>query len=355
MNIKIRKETIEPMFKICKSLRDGNFDVEQLEKVLKHSDYQVEMDRYTHAGGPSGGFTYDEFIDFFTNIYTLKFDGLENTRMKQRYHAFKEFMDNIEEYESKVDKLELITEELVVKAISKAKSGLPETVEFEEMDVIFSIGMGPSGGWFYDGKYTHYDIVQFLKDFDKDNLYDVLAHEFHHIGSKKHYATLDMSKITLEDYFYLFLSGEGLAVKYCNNYQGVLTKNTCDGKANASVTHKDRDYFISEFDNVYQEFLKDIKSIRSGEIASFADMSARISGYWMSLKTKYASADEPNDMAQSLNYFLGAEIWGLIHDVHGLDRVYEIIDGKTNFVDSYNEALKAIDRSDLEIEIPSVA
>jgi hypothetical protein len=73
------------------------------------------------------------------------------------------------------------------------------------------------------------------------------------------------------------------------------------------------------------------------------------SEHWMSLKSGWSTDERLDDLALSMNYFIGAEIWGLIHDTLGVDEVFKCLKHPQYFLESYNSALGMINRADLMI------
>jgi hypothetical protein len=336
------------MIKIIKDFKKGILVKKELENLLTHEDYLVELERYNNAGGPRGGFSKEEFIEFFMNIHKLQYEDIENVRLKGRLEKFKYFIENIEQYEDKLKLLEGITVEKVKGALKKTQYGLPDSIKLDEVKLIFSIGLGPSGGWFYKN-YSQYDVILFLENFSEEVMLNTIAHEYHHVGLSQFSAKLDQSKYTLEDSFYEMFSGEGLAIKYCNNYNGIISKAIYNENYNVGVMKYSYQYFMEEFSEIYKMFLSDLADIRSGKISTNEELMKIIIEHWMTLRSNRVKENEPDDLEQSLNYFLGAEIWGLIHDVYGKDKVYEILASSGEFIKYYNQALIRVGREDLII------
>lgn len=348
MNIKINTSTIRPMLDICERYIAGENVVNDLKELLSHKDYLIELERYNTMGGPRGGFSKEEFIEFFIHLNSIKYEEIKNTRLRLRLESFKYLLQNLEYYKTILPLIESITEEKVRKALEKTKKGLPDSIRFSEVELIFSIGLGPSQGWFHKN-YSHYDVIAFFQDFNEEILLSTIAHEYHHVGYNMLSSSIDESSFTLEEIFYSLFSGEGLAIKYCNNYKGLVTNNIYDEKANIGLHDYSIQYFKDEFEAFYEKFLLDIQHIRDGKIKTQEELVQMFMKYWMSTRSDRVKDNEPDDLGQSLNYFLGAEIWGLIHDVYGKDKVYEILMKPALLLGHYNEALKSIGRSNLLI------
>ncbi|WBW96955.1 DUF5700 domain-containing putative Zn-dependent protease [Oceanirhabdus sp. W0125-5] len=346
MKINIRYSTIPMMLEICRKLKEGRFERAELEELLEHDDYRVEMERYNSS---TSGFTKEEYLDFFENFFTLKEEDINNRILKVRYGQMKSFFDNLEYYEENYKKFHNVNEDNVKKALEYTHYGLPEKFMFKELDIIYSIGLGASGGWFHK-HYSHYDVVQFLEGFNVSKIENIIAHEAHHIGLSKLFAELDMENITPEEYLYLFLSGEGLAVKYCNNGEGVLTRRIYDNEESNLGLHEESWTFLKEdFDNTFKQFKSQINMIRNNQIKDITELNKYLGEYWTSLHTPEQGKDEVPRLMHSRNYFFGCDVWGLIHDVYGREKVFELLENLKQFSAVFNSALEKIGREDLKI------
>jgi len=334
------------MLEICYSHKQGKLKKEDLEEMLNHKDYRIELERYNNAAGPNGKFSKDEYIEYFTNFFSLEESDIKSRMLKARYSKLKYFFNNLKAYEEKLVSLMKITEKDIIQALEYTHRGLPEDIRFEELNLIFSIGLGASGGWFYEN-YAHFDIVKFLDEID--SIPTVIAHECHHIGLNKMFSDIDINKIKPEEFLYLFLSGEGLAVKYCNNGEGILTKKIYNQEPNIGLDKYTWDYLTDDFSNMFRNFKLQVEKIRKEEIKDLNDLNQYIAEYWMNLHTEEQDKNEVPKLKHSRNYFFGNELWGLIHDVYGREKVFDTLKNLSQFPIVYNSALEKIGRSDLYI------
>lgn len=348
MEIRVNRDTISEMIELCEKHKNNTLKQAELEMLLEHEDYKIEFERYNKTGGPRGGFSKEEYVDFFMNFFKLNPIEIKNERLKMRYSDLKYFFDNLDFYKEQIEMLDCINETVIAEALTYTFCGLPESLKLDKLYFIFSVGLGNSGGWLYKD-YSQYDIVYFLKKFDMNIVSNTIAHEVHHIGLNMFFNSLELETLGLEEYFYLMFSGEGLAVKYCNNGEGILTKRIYDSEPNIGMGEFSWQYLNNDFDDTYMNFKDHISKIRNGEIKDMNELGKYISEYWMGLHTKEQDKTEIPKLTQSRNYSLGNDIWGLIHDTYGKDVVFNTLANPMKFRELYNNALQKINRSDLMI------
>ncbi len=69
------------------------------------------------------------------------------------------------------------------------------------------------------------------------------------------------------------------------------------------------------------------------------DFQNELQEYWMSLYSEGKDKHRKPDLMQFRLYSFGNDLWGVIHDVFGKDKVYETFRHLITFVDVYNEAV----------------
>lgn len=352
MSFKVRLETIYPMLDLCKKHKEGKLIENELLELLNHEDYGVEFERYNQEGLYLSKIPKTEFVDYFMNLFKIKEEDIKNERLKMRYPDFIYFFNNLDYYEEKIKKLVNLDMVIFDEGLQYTYKGLPEGVKFDQLDMIFTISIGNSFGWPYKDC-VHFDVINLFKFMDIDNLEVFRAfvgHEIHHIGMGRILDEINNKDIDLEGYFYNFFSFEGLAVKYCNNSEGFLTKRVYDNlNADIGMDKFTWDYFKEEFTEMYEKFKSHIELIRSGQINNMDKLNSVLAEYWLSPYAKDQDKSEQPKLKHYRSYYLGTETWGLIHDTFGKEKVFQVLNNPKLFPTTLNEALKKIGRDDLSI------
>lgn len=352
MNFNIRLETVSLMLDLCKKHKEGKLLESELLELLDHDDYGVEFERYNIDGLPLSKIPKTEFVDFFMNIFNLNENDIQNERLKMRYPDLIYFFNNLDYYQEKIKKLVNLDKKVFSDALQYTYNGLPKDAKLGNLDMIFTISIGNSFGWPYKNC-VHFDVINLFKFIDIDNLEVLKAfigHEAHHIGLNKYLDEISSRDIELEGYFYNFFSFEGLAVKYCNNSEGILTKRIYNNLGiNIGLDKFTWDYFRDEFEEMYNNFKLHLGLIRSGEIDSMDKLNEILEKYWLSPYTKEQDKTEQPKLKHYRSYYLGTETWGLIHDCFGKEKVFQVLNNPMSFPEVLNDALKMIHREDLLI------
>jgi len=209
------------------SLKKGNANLELLEDILTHPDYAMEFNRYKES------VTKEGFKSFLLEFPHLKEDEIDNIHLKRHHPFFMDLYHTPEQYKKMLFLID-IPKEVLLDQAEIAKDGLSETLTIDDVHLVFSIGIGASFGYVYQ-QHVHFDFLQLVKEKTKEELEASIAHEVHHVGFNNLIEPSIMKKLDLEELFYLYLSGEGLAVKYCNTAEGYLSKSINKGPKNVGL------------------------------------------------------------------------------------------------------------------------
>jgi hypothetical protein len=344
--ITISKATIEPMLDIMERFNDEQDVRDELSSLLDTQDYQLEFARYQSLPENSR-FTKEQYIDFFLNICSPEVENAPQI-LKRRAEDLLYIMNNVDYYRRVYKNIKKFNESDLEKSLKLASYGLPEQIKLDDFHIIFNIGLGPSVGWIHN-KTTQYDLKSILDKNSEFSLTSTIAHELHHVGFSELMSTLNEEQLFkhMDLALVIYLSGEGLAVKYCNNYDGILTKKIYDNEID--IHANSYNYYRDNFDDIYQKFKNDIRLLRSGEVKSLNDFASLFMKNYNYTNAKINGQMKVNYLGQPITYHLGADIWGLIHDIYGREKVFELLKDTTSFFEYYNKALLKINRGDLVV------
>ncbi len=342
MEFSISYSSILEMLQLCHKLKTGDLKEEEIRQLLNHEDYQFELSRYKNKISEA------EFISYFLDLPNLDEDHISNGRLKWHHKYYQYLLANLELYDAKEKELpKIFKKSIFQEQINYALKGLPDDIQLPEMRFISTIGLGPSFGYVY-GNGMHFDFIQLIKEKSSKDLYSTIAHEVHHVGWNVIFKEMDINTLSLESMFYLYLSGEGLAVKYCNNAEGILSKAIYDGPKNIGLDSFTWKYLNNDFDNTMIQFKETIRRIRQQEIKSLEDLEKHIDEYWRNSLTKDQKLGDIPKLVHYRLYTFGNDLWGIIHDCFGKDVVFETLKNPQNFPEICNKALQSIGRSDLQ-------
>jgi hypothetical protein len=346
MPINVSINTLDSMYTFLKNLSNGSFNEQEIDSILDHPDYQIEFLRYGER------VTKERFKNYLLHVLELTKEQIENEDLQVHHSCYEYFFDDMKKFEDEILKIEQIfSSEFIKDQLNIARNGLPDDLKIGDITILFTFGIGMSFGYPYTNElgehFIHFDVLQLVRDFSIEELKYQLAHEIHHIGVNQLHDKIDLSKIPLEQLFLLFFSGEGLAVKYCNNAKGVLSKFLYrDKEPNLGLDHKSWNYLNDHFNEYFNHFVEDLHNIREGKIINQEELGNIVSSYWMNAHTEEQSEDETGRLKQLPLYSFGNDLWGVIHDQFGKEQVYDLFNNLDEFIPKYNEAIKSIGKSE---------
>lgn len=324
-------------------LKSISIDEKQILDVIEVEDYRFELSRY------EGRITKKEFIDYIKNIRNIKEDDITNMDLKVHHKYYKDLLENFAFYEIKLEEFKrLLKEDIFEEQIKLAMNGLPKEFKLPNIKVMFTIGIGQSFGYAHNNS-IHFDFLKLVKENNLRKFISIIGHEIHHVALNILEESIDIDKLTVEEFFYLCFTGEGLAVKYCNNAEGVISRAIYEGEKNIGLDKYTWDYLNSDFENTFEMFKKTKKDIRQGLYKNKDELLKHIEEYWMNPHTEEQSKVEIPKLQHFRLYSFGNDVWGVIHDVFGKDVVFDTFMNPNKFVEVYNRAVELINRQDLVI------
>lgn len=340
--IHLSKETIPMMLDVIDLMNQGKAYEEDLMLVLSHPDYEMEFERYANHE-PETRFSKEEFIDFFKNIRNLNPEDIKPRGLKYRHEHLLYIMDNVPHYRKVYDSIKNYTIEDVLKSMEKAHAGLPNHIRLEDFKLIFNIGVGASGGYAYRN-FSQYDLKMILDGEDSLSLSSTIAHECHHLGFDKYIQSFQNQLVNnLQEMLLVYLSGEGTAIKYCNNFHGHLTKKLYPDET-MDVDTKSYDYYMENFEALMAQLKIDLSQLEDGTPEMVGKMY--MEHYFYRDVTLDGHMHE-NYLSQPVCYFLGADIFGLLHDIYGKEKVFQLMQPGNELLKAINDALVIYGRPEL--------
>lgn len=321
-----------------------------LRVLLDHEDYKIQFGFFADHWA-NIGFTKEEYIEFFVNIRNIRPESVTSNALKYRINDLLHIMDNIDYYREIYYRISCINKNALQEAIRKAKLGLVEEISFSDIKLIFAIGLGVTGGFRYK-KYAFFDLKNTLGSKSNQGVINTIAHELYHVGYYTLYGGADEVKQDKnKDYMLAYLLGqEGCAVKYANNVEGILTKKIYESQEQ-TIEQQSYDYYLFNFEKIYTRFKNDIKDIRSSDLVNYEDIEDIFIRNYLNRDVIINGELKKFYLRNPLTYYLGADIWGVIHDVFGRDMVRNLLIDPTEFFVVFNKALSIIGRDDLCINI----
>ena len=359
--IECRTDTIPHMLHIFSSIKmneDRQVIKAKLENLFSHPDYQVEFNRYARIANLlniENPVTQPDLIEFILNLPTIKPEEITNNSFKARYKHFALLLNQISEFMGKMDYIDKIfTDEVLQQQTKLALKGLPKNVQIGEIVFLFTIGIGISFGYPHVSpektQYIHFDFIQLLTDITAEQIQYIMGHEIHHIGFSQFTKNLEIEESKLEELFVYYFSGEGLAVKYCNNAVGVLSKNIYpDLPENIGLDAFSWQYLNDDFENTFDTFKKHIHMIRTGEIKNKEAVKKILNDYWFNTEVENQDSSDIPDLKYGRLYSFGNELWGTIHDVFGKEKVYELLYDLKSVIPTFNDAVVQLKKEKYQV------
>ena len=218
--MELRLASIPPMLEYVSSLGNAPGDLEAVRRILDHPDYRFEARRY-------GLDSLDHVADYLSrlkvidpsDIPDLSRDHRKNS-LRDKHQLWLDCAANPEKYRDRLERFKaLFTEDFRTEMQRRLASMFPAGTEMiEEPAVISTLSFGQSFGYPHEGS-IHLDLFGVERYSTMEELPGIVLHEFHHLQMLK--LRDGMGELTPLELYIHWFSGEGLAVKFCNNAEGV--------------------------------------------------------------------------------------------------------------------------------------
>ena len=329
--MELRLASIPPMLEYVSSLGDAPGDLAAVRRILDHPDYRFEARRY-------GLDSLDHVADYLSrlkvidpsDIPDLSRDHRKNS-LRDKHRLWLDCAANPEKYRDRLERVRsLFTEDFLAEMQGRLAAMFPAGTEMIEAPAVVStLSFGQSFGYPHEGA-LHLDLFGIDEYCTLEELPRIVLHEMHHLQMMKMAEGISGEEGLLERYIRSF-AWEGLAVKFCNNAEGVLSRRLEPGEpANqgvASIPLLNR-----RFEEHFRLFCDTVEGIRAGTFTE-EDMDRQRGEVWMN---PYLLGAEPLD--QLAVYSLGNELYGCVYDAFGLDAVFACFHHPGRLIDYFNRA-----------------
>lgn len=323
MKINLRTTSIAPMLQFLRDLKHNQATFDQINTILNHPDYDYEFRRY--------GATKLAMANYFLHLKTITDSDIPTlresrpTEVRDKHSLWLAALDNPEQIDELANKIQaFISDEALARVSAMVMAGLPDNANIDIVDVVCTMSIGGSFGYVYEGAF-HIDLLRLAESDDiLRGLPLLLAHETYHVAMMAYEAAY-ISDFTLEQWFIHFFSGEGLAIKFCNNAQGTISKPIYTHiPVNAGLDVYTMDYLNSKFGEAWEVFERTQSAIRAGKMNK-DEVWAHLMDYWFNFHTDRQQPDETPLLQQSLAYSFGNDLYGTIFDVFGKGVLFECV------------------------------
>lgn len=344
LKITVRDGSIPDMLHIVEEYNKGCRDKRTLKQILDGPDYQMEFCRY------GSRVPREAFEDYFMACPDLHTDQIDNVALKSHHEYWRQVFADPGRYQLAWERWSrFLTPDKLQEGVDRALAGLPAYVELENIDVVFTLGIGPSFGYPYKNC-IHFDLIQleamYGREGGQQEFMAVVAHEVHHIGFAQVAAQVDERKLaeSEEGYLCLSLAGEGLAVKFTNNCGGMLTRQLCPGQPVFCLDPDTISYLMGDFENTFEHFKETVSRIRRGELRGREAVDRELTEYWYNPYMEGQKKGEIPKLKQSRAYTFGCELWGVIYDAFGLEILYDTVLHPWLCLERFHAALDKLDK-----------
>lgn len=344
----ISKETIPKMLEILELL-DKNSDIDALIKeLLNHEDYKVQFDFFQNHHA-NIRFTKEEYIYFLSNIRTINPEHIRSNALKHRVDDLISIIDNISFYREVYNKLEEINEVVFDELINRVNNVMPIKVNFEDVRIVFAIGLGVTGGFLYEDT-IFLDFKKVISDKSFQGVLNTLCHELYHYGFYKTFSINTDNQIVhcRSSLLFYYLGQEGLAVKFGNNFEGKLTKKINE-ENESTVDEISCRYYHEHFNEIFETLKSDLHYLEEKLGLGVEDVENIFVEHYLNRNIMIDCVLHEFYLKNPITYYLGADIWGLIYDVFGRSVVNDIITSPNKFKHFFNEAVSIIGKNELKM------
>lgn len=287
--------------------------------LLNHRDYQFEIRRY---GLPS----IENLVFYFSRLNSIEptdIPDLSEERkdaLRDKDALWKECISNPQKYFDRYEKLKEILCEANLQSLQRRlQEAFPAAVDIDDADIVSTLSFGPSFGYVFENA-LHLDLFGIEKYCTMEEIPYIILHEMHHLQIQKligNYRSFTEKFTLLEEYIFRF-TGEGLAVKFCNNAEGTVSRKM-NPSLPANIGIPAMPVLNRHFKEHLELFYDTVKGIRQGTVTE-QEIDQQFRTFWWNPKLY---PQERTDLEQTPIYSFGNELFGAIYDTFGIDILFD--------------------------------
>ena len=307
---------------------------ETVRRLLAHEDCQFELRRY-------GISSVEHLIDYFSRLNAIAPEDIPDlscdhrrNHLREKHRQWLDCISDPQKYHDRYERLNAFFTDAFLEEMQQKLTGMfPEgTAMIPDPAVVSTLSFGRSFGYVHEGS-IHLDLFGIDEYCALEELPRIVLHEMHHLQTLKmaedtagFYDRLDL----LERYITGF-AWEGLAVKFCNNAEGVVSRRM-ERELPPDLGVPAIRILNRHFEEHFALFCETVRRIKDGTFTE-EEMERQWRDYWMN---PYLYGEEP--LEQLAVYSFGNELYGCIYDHFGLDAVYECFYHPAQVISCFNRA-----------------
>lgn len=304
-----------------------------LKKIFDHEDYHFEINRY-------GLSSADALIYYFSNLKKIRFEDIPDlcddrkSALRDKHVLWLDCAKNPKKYYDRYEKVKsILCEENIKNMLHKLSAAFPNKVDLDDISIISTLSFGPSFGYVYDNA-LHFDLFGIENFCTIEELPFIILHEMHHLQLQKligSYKSFTKNFSLLDDYIFRF-TGEGLAIKFCNNAEGVVSKRI-DDSLESNIGISAMSILNNHFEEHFRLFNETIMKIMQQSITA-DEIHEQFRTYWWN---PYLYKSEIEFLPQTPIYSFGNEIFGSIYDSFGIETMFECFYEPSKTIEYFNK------------------
>ncbi len=329
----LRISSIPIMLDFLSKPGTGSANTALLKRIFCHDDYQFEIRRY-------GLSSIEPLMVYFSQLKSIKVNDIPDlcderkSALRDKHDLWLDCVSDPQKYYNRYKKVkDILCEENILNFQHKLANAFPKAIAIDDAGIVSTLSFGPSFGYVYENA-LHLDLFGIENICTVEELPYIILHEMHHLQMQKligSYSSFTRDFSLLDNYIFRF-TGEGLAIKFCNNAEGIVSKRI-DEHLSANIGISAMYVLNKHFEEHFNLFNDTVRKIRSKEIA-LEEIDEQFQSYWWN---PHLYENEVQFLSQTPIYSFGNEIFGCIFDAFGLEVLFECFYHPVKAIEYFNK------------------